>query len=242
MSRCEFTGSHQGEGSSFPLENTDSRIEVIFSPFSPGCLRKIKNVKNIVVYGLHVYCIYGPVVELFLYTVSFSSHTTWWGKFYYFSFCRWRNWDWERLSNFPTITQKVSDRGLVCITPFGALLSTTFLGRLLLRQCIGGNIRGLEHQGDHSGGRGRGGDRRIALAKTPKSQAPVCLSPVQTRFGLQVKFEGELMKALKLPDLKEWQHFCSLAVSVGESYVGGKQAPALFKWNPEVSPASSPLF
>ena len=31
-------GSHQGECSGFPLENTDSRIEVMFSVLSPVCL------------------------------------------------------------------------------------------------------------------------------------------------------------------------------------------------------------
>ena len=33
--------------------------------FPQVAFRKIKNVKNIVVYGLYVYCVYGPVVSCF---------------------------------------------------------------------------------------------------------------------------------------------------------------------------------
>lgn len=130
--------------------------------------------------------------EPFMCTVSYSSHTTLWDKYYYFSSAaeetetqagsggqgqEKKPWDSERLSNFPVITQKVSGRGLVCITPFGALLLTTLLGRLLLSQFIRWDHQSVEPQKDGTWRqKQRRGDGCVILAGTLRSQAPLCLS------------------------------------------------------------------
>lgn len=130
--------------------------------------------------------------EPFMCTISYSSHTTLWDKYYYFLLQlkklrlrqavvgrgrKKKNWDSERLSNFPMITQKVSGRGLVCITPFGALLLTDLLGRLLLSQFIRWDHQSDEPQKDGTWRqKQRRGDGCVIWAGTPRSQAPLCLS------------------------------------------------------------------
>lgn len=120
--------------------------------FPQVVFRMIKNVKTIVVYGLYVYCVYGPVVSCFctLFHLVLTQH----GEVsIIISLLKMKK---LRLREVTQITQKVSDRGLVCVIPCGTLLSITLLGRLLLRQCIGGNIRGLSIRVIIPGGRSRG--------------------------------------------------------------------------------------